>query len=72
MTWVRTFAKGFCDLSFRVATTGATELPADWEIQRDNMEYRVAHLIDYWKTPPNLVVNSDQTGVLLYPSAGTY
>lgn len=72
MTWVRNFTKGFCDLTFRVATTGATELPQDWELQRDNMAYHVAHLIDYWKIPSNLVVNSDQTGILLYPSAGNY
>ena len=70
LTWTRKFLKDFCKMSFKRVTTSAKKLPSDWEIQGENMAYRIAYLCRIYSIPPELVVNTDQTGVFLVPNAG--
>lgn len=56
--------------SWRHKTTAASKLPHDWEDQGVQMAMRLAALMAYHKIDPSLVINLDQTGVNLVPSAG--
>lgn len=42
-------------------------LPADWEEQERLMNLRIVYLVLAYKIPPALVVNADQTALMLMP-----
>jgi hypothetical protein len=62
LQWTRKFIKNHLNWSYRRATTACGKLPQDWETQGKLMAYRVAYLVKAYDIPPNLVVNTDQTG----------
>lgn len=62
--WVRE-ALGW---SWRMRTTAASKLPLDWRAQGVQMAKRIAFNIQVHKVHPSLVVNMDQTGILLAPA----
>jgi hypothetical protein len=72
LSWTRKFLKDVCKMSFKRVTTSAKKLPSDWELQGENTAYRIAYLCKIYDTPPELVVNSDQTGIFLVPNAGEF
>ncbi|GAQ88167.1 hypothetical protein KFL_004060010 [Klebsormidium nitens] len=65
----RKFANRWLGWTWRRATTAASKLPDDWEQQGDDMAFRIAAICYKDNIPPELVVNSDQTGVHLRPSS---
>lgn len=62
MVWTRKFIKKHLDCSYRQAITACGKVPQDWKIQGRLMAYRVAYLVKAYDIPPNLIVNTDQTG----------
>jgi hypothetical protein len=62
LEWTRKFIKKHLNWSYRQATTACGKLPQDWKTQGKLMAYRVAYLVKAYDIPPNLVVNTDQTG----------
>lgn len=54
--------------SWRLRTTAASKLPLDWRQQGIEMAKRIAFNIQIHKIHPSLVINMDQTGVLLAPA----
>jgi hypothetical protein len=71
LSWVREFARNELNWSFRKATTAASKLPKDWELQGLRMTQRIAYLVKCYNVPCELVVNTDQTGIHLVPTGGT-
>ena len=71
LEWTRDFVRTKLDWSFRKSTGAARKLPADWEQQGLNMAHRTAYLVKAHSIPPELVVNTDQTGIHLVPTGGT-
>ena len=55
--------------TIRKGITVASKLSLDWMEQGLNMNYRVAYLAKICDIPSFLVVNSNQTGVYLVPTA---
>ena len=54
--------------SYRVATRSAKSTPENWPELGQNMAIRIAQSIQTYQTPPELVINADQTGIHLLPS----
>lgn len=54
--------------SWRLRTTAASKVPLDWRAQGVEMAKRIAVNIQLHKVHPALVVNMDQTGILLAPA----
>jgi hypothetical protein len=65
----RKFANRWLGWTWRRATTAASKLLDDWEQQGDDMAFRIAAICYKDNIPPELVVNSDQTGVHLRSSS---
>ena len=55
--------------SWRMRTTAASKLPADWRQQGVLMAKWIAFSMQMFKVHPSLVVNMDQTGVHLVPAS---
>jgi hypothetical protein len=68
--WIRTFIKSELNWSYRASTTAAGKLPKDYEEQGKKMAQRCAYLVKMYNIPPELVVNTDQTGIHLVPTGG--
>jgi hypothetical protein len=66
--WVKRFLKSKLNWTIRKATTAASKLPNDWELQGLKMAQRVAYLVKCYNVPQELVVNTDQTGIHLMPT----
>ena len=63
------FARNVMKWSWRCCTTSANKLPTDWQRQGEQMAMRIAVHIDFSKVEPCLIVNWDQTGIILVPAA---
>lgn len=67
------FARGFLSevagLSYRRATSAAQKLPADWQQQGDTLVKKIAQIAARHCIRPRLIINSDQTGIILVPAA---
>jgi hypothetical protein len=50
-------------LSYRVATRAASKVPEDWDRQGYLLALRLCHSIKVEETPPQLLINADQTGI---------
>ena len=72
LAWTRDFVRCNLNWSYRVATGTTRKLPNDWEGQGLQMAQRVAYLVKTHSLPPQLVVNTDQTGIHLVPTGGTH
>lgn len=69
--WVRKWLHSELKMSFRRMTTAAQKLPADHELQTLRATQRIAYLVEQYYIPPDLIINFDQTGLHLQPTAGT-
>jgi hypothetical protein len=65
--WTRKFLRTVCLCSYRKSTKSAQHLPADWKNQIEVMIERIALLVEKFDVRKELIVNIDQTGVLLVP-----
>lgn len=72
LAWTRDFVRCNLNWSYRAATGAAKKLPSDWEEQGLQMAQRVAYLVKAHSIPPQLVVNTDQTGIHLVPTGGAH
>ena len=64
-----TFAHEVMMWRWRRCTTTANKLPTDWQRQGEHMAMRIAVHIEFSKVEPCLIVNWDQTGIILVPAA---
>ena len=53
--------------TWRVRTGAAAKLPADWRAQGVEMARRIGFAMQVYKVHPSLVINMDQTGMMLAP-----
>jgi hypothetical protein len=67
-TFISVWAREQMGWSWRVRTTAASKLPMDWRQQGIDMAKRIAFNMQAYKVHPSLVINMDQTGVLLAPA----
>lgn len=67
-SFISSWARQQLDWRWRVRTTAASKLPADWEAQGIMMAKRIAANMQLHGVHPSLVINLDQTGVRLVPS----
>lgn len=71
--FISSWARQQLDWRWRVRTTAASKLPADWEEQGVLMAKRIAAHMEMHNVHPSLIINLDQTGAKLVPSsAWTY
>lgn len=63
------FARDVMGWRWRCRTTAAGKLPDDWQFQGTQMASRIAVHIEFSKVDASLIVNWDQTGVILIPAA---
>jgi hypothetical protein len=68
-SYCRTFLHNVLQWSERRATKAAQKLPEDWEDVCEQAFLRRAHIIKEEDIPIELLVNSDQTGVVLGPGS---
>jgi hypothetical protein len=67
--WVRQWLQFKCGFTYKKATTSGQKLPEDWEAQVSLMIDRAAAVIATHKVAhPSLVINWDQSAVILMPS----
>ena len=67
-SYIRHFMKHYFAWSYCVGTCSAQKTPANWEELGHNMAIRIAMSIRTYGTPPELIINGDQTGIHLLPS----
>ena len=53
--------------TWRVRIEAAAKLPADWRAQGVEMARRIGFAMQVYKVHPSLVINMDQTGMMLAP-----
>ncbi|PPR06271.1 hypothetical protein CVT24_000890 [Panaeolus cyanescens] len=63
--FVYQFLESTMDWTFRKGTRAAAHIPADAQIQCERTFFRMVHLISYYDIPPGLVINMDQTGIII-------
>ncbi|GLB39952.1 hypothetical protein LshimejAT787_0704620 [Lyophyllum shimeji] len=66
--YVGHFYESVMEWSLRCGTRPAAKLPDDAMEQIERTFYRVVHLVNLYDIPPELVINMDQTGVILLMS----
>lgn len=54
--------------SLRAGTRAAAKLPDDAVSQCERALFRIVHLINLYDVPPGLIINMDQTGIILLMS----
>lgn len=67
--FISRWAREQLDWRWRARTTAASKLPGDWETQGVLMAKRIAAHMEMHSVHPSLIINLDQTGVKLVPSA---
>ena len=68
--WVRQWLRAKCGMTYKKATTSGQKLPSDWETQVETMIDRAAVTVMKYKVAhPSLVINWDQSAVLLMPTS---
>ena len=70
LEWTRDFVRTNLNWSFRTGTGEARKLLKDWEHQGLQMAQRTAYLVKAHSIAPELVINTDQTGIHLVPAGG--
>lgn len=66
-SWTRSFLRNVMGWSLRRGTTAAQKLPDTWEQDAIKVCLRMAYLIRIYGIPACLIINMDETGVLLQP-----
>ena len=69
--WTRDFLRTNLNWSLRKATGAARKLPSDWELKGLQMAQRAAYLVRAHSITPEMMVNTDQTGIHLAPTGGS-
>ncbi|KAJ7084664.1 hypothetical protein C8R44DRAFT_894109 [Mycena epipterygia] len=64
-TYTGGFLQSVMNWSVRHGTHAASHVPDDAPALCEKVFFRLVHLINYYDIPPSLIVNMDQTGVLL-------
>ena len=54
--------------SYRTGTNAAQKVPNDWDSLCLGLALQTAHSIHTFNIPPQLVINADQTGVVVIPT----
>lgn len=54
--------------SWRTGTRAAQKVPENWESLCEDMFLRVVHVVLLRNTPPEAIVNADQTGITVLPT----
>ncbi|MCJ1465373.1 hypothetical protein MMC07_003991 [Pseudocyphellaria aurata] len=67
--FVRTYLRSQMNWSPRKATQAAKKIPENREEISEKTYYRIVHLIIRYKIPVSLLINMDQTGIILIPGA---
>lgn len=67
--FVRDFLKVRMSWSLRQGTQAAKKIPENWEDTCEMTYYRIVHLMIRYKIPTSLLINMDQTGIILIPGA---
>jgi hypothetical protein len=67
-TFGKAFVRKHLGWTWRRVTIATTKLSENWEKQGDEAAYRVAALCKLHNIPPELVVNSDQTAIYVWPA----
>lgn len=67
--WVRGFLVDVARFSYRRVTSAAQKIPDDARVKVEDMVARIAQLMARYDVPPQLVINTDQTGLILIPAA---
>lgn len=63
--YVRQFISSVMDWTLRRGTRAAAHIPANAFELCERALYRIVHLINFYDIPPELVINMDQTGVMV-------
>jgi hypothetical protein len=53
------------DWTVRHGTRAAAHIPDDAPVLLERTLFRIVHLINFYDIPPGLIVNMDQTGVII-------
>ncbi|KIM38062.1 hypothetical protein M413DRAFT_13027 [Hebeloma cylindrosporum] len=64
--FVGQFLEGVMDWSVRRGTQAAAHIPDDANIVCERALFRIVHLITFYDIPPGLIINMDQTGIILF------
>jgi len=67
-TYITHYMTHYTRWSYRVGTRAAGSTPQNWDELRRNMAIRISNSIRTYGTPPELVINSDQTPCHLIPT----
>ena len=67
-TYIATYMKHYTGWAYRVGTRAAGSIPQNWDELGRNMVIRIANSIRTYGTPPELVINGDQTPCHLIPT----
>jgi len=59
------------DWSVRQGTRAAAHIPDDAPVLCERTVFRLVHLISFYDIPPELLINMDQTGVIILMSKNT-
>jgi hypothetical protein len=54
--------------NFKTTTFVTNKLPTNWNLQGQNMGYRLVYFVKSYNILPTLVINNDQIGVHLVPT----
>lgn len=67
---IRTFLRNVLNWRVRVATQAGHKLPHDWEIQCEKAFFRLVNAVVRERIHRSLLINVDQTGVIVIPGGG--
>jgi hypothetical protein len=63
--YVSDFLESVMDWTVRKGMQAAAKVPTDAPVVCERALYRLVHLITFYNIPPSLVINMDQTGIIL-------
>lgn len=64
---IRRFLRTTLNWRVRVATQASQKLPSDWEVQCDKAFFRLVYTVGNEKVHQSLLINLDQTGMIVIP-----
>jgi hypothetical protein len=69
--WTRDFLRTNSNWSLRKATGAVRKLPSDWELKGLQMAQKTTYLVRAHSITPEMMVNTNQTGIHLVPTRGS-
>lgn len=67
--WVRGFLSQHCQMTYRRVTNAAKKVPENGELLMTQFAEQCAVLMNIYGIDPSLVINFDQTGIIIVPSS---